>query len=310
MIMVFGSIHITVSVVAARQPLPGERVDGGERQIRPGGRGTAVALAAQRFGVQTQMVGAVGDDAFADHALDRLRLAGTDLRRVRHLAGQATGLSCVTALAGALPATVTAPGANEAVRAHWIGDDELGACRSLLVDPALPAGPALALARRARQCGCRTLLLAAPWPRQVVPPGLFDWVIIDAAGLRQVSNDALLPPPAPPTDWSAPAQRLAALLDCRLALYLAEAGAWTVDAGGVRQRRNGWRAPIRDPATAFDTFAGVFAAALNQGLTEPRAADHAIAAAALLDTRHGPPATPPDRSTIEDALLREAVASR
>lgn len=307
MILVFGAIRIALSIDAPRLPLPGEQLVGGERRMRPGGRGVAVALAAQRFGVQTQLVGAVGGDAFGDLALDGLRLAGVDVRGVRHLDGQATGLSCVTAVPGCgEAAAVVAQGANAAVQAHWVGDAELGACRSLVVDLELPVAQSCALARRARESGCRTVLLAAPWSRQSVPPGLFDWTLIDLAGLRQAAADSR--GPADTVDWALHARRLADQLGGPLLLYLADAGAWTVDADGVRQRRRSLRQATASPATAFDAFAGVFAVAIGQGLSESRAVDHAIAAAALQDPRRGALAMLPDRRAIEDALMREMVA--
>ena len=150
MIMVFGSIHMTVTVDAPRLPRPGEVLGGANRHVRSGGRGADLALAVRRFGVSTQLVGAVGDDDFADVALDRLRLAGVDIRRVRHLSGQATGLACVTAVAGSPSAEVVAPGANAALRAHWVSDDELAACRSVLTHGEVPIAQCLALASRAR----------------------------------------------------------------------------------------------------------------------------------------------------------------
>jgi ribokinase len=314
MLMVFGCLHMTVTVEVPRLPhlgevlgaVPGELLDGGAaRRLQPGGRGAALALAVRRFGVPTQLVGAVGDDGFGEPVLDPLRLAGVDITRVRHLSGRATGVACVTAVAGSPPAVVVAPGANAGLRAHWVGDDELAACRSLLTHAEVPCGQSIPLAMRARHAGCRTLLQATPWCAATPPPrGVFDWVIYEPATLRQACADLRLATGV--VDAADALARVADALDARTLLYRAEGGAIAADPAGACRRRSGLAQPVADPAAAFDVFSGVFAAALNQGMGESRAIDHALAAAALTSTSSpegGPQAGQPTRCAIEDALL-------
>jgi ribokinase len=300
MLMVFGSINMDISVPVPRLPQPGETLLGGAAVFSPGGKGANQAHAAQRFGVPTMMVGAVGDDAFADAALDKLRLAGSDLRRVRHLAGTATGLACINVAEEGENAIVVAPGANAKVRAHWVPDDELAGCRNLLLQLEVPAEESVALARRARALGCRTLLNAAPWTAVALPPDLFDWLIVNAGELRQACTQLHLLREGEGAAESA--CRLAARLQCRVLLTLGSGGALIADAKGVQLRRRALRVDVVDTTGAGDTCAGVFAAALNQGLGEARALDHAVAAAGLACTRRGAQVAQPTRHQIEDAL--------
>jgi len=305
MIMVFGSIHMTLTVDVPRLPRAGEVLSGVHRHLRSGGRGADLALAVRRFGVPTQLVGAVGDDDFGDAALDRLRLAGVDIGRVRHLSGQATGLACITAVAGSPPTEVVSPGANAALRAHWISDEELGACRSLLTHGEVPIAQSLALATRARHAGCRTVLQVSPWAHGTQPPrGVFDWIVIDAPSLRRACAELHIAGEA--VDAADALSRLAATLKTHALLYRAEAGAIVADPQGLCRRRAGHALSVANAAAAFEVFTGVFAAGLNQGLSEASAIDHAVAAAALATSPSpdsGRLATPPCRSAIEDALL-------
>jgi ribokinase len=79
MLLVFGSINLDPSFTCARLPAPGETVRAEGCLMSPGGKGANQAHAAQRYGVPTWLVGAVGTDAFAAPALQGLRERGVDL---------------------------------------------------------------------------------------------------------------------------------------------------------------------------------------------------------------------------------------
>ena len=101
MILVFGSINIDVIVPVPALPGPGETVLGGDYALLPGGKGANQALAALRAGTEVMMAGAVGEDGFADAALELLRREGVDLSLVRRVnrptgcAGRQSGSGCV-----------------------------------------------------------------------------------------------------------------------------------------------------------------------------------------------------------------------
>ena len=95
MIVVFGSINIDFLLRVARLPGEGETVAGQDVALAPGGKGANQALAARRAGALVKLVGAVGNDAFADLALANLVASGVDLSGLRR-ADRPTGAAFIT----------------------------------------------------------------------------------------------------------------------------------------------------------------------------------------------------------------------
>ena len=109
---VVGSINLDLVARVERLPRPGETVGGAELRRLPGGKGANQAVAAARLGARVRMIGAVGDDGFADEALAGLRSAGVELELEQ---GGATGLAFVLIDAAGETEIVVVPGANAAL---------------------------------------------------------------------------------------------------------------------------------------------------------------------------------------------------
>jgi ribokinase len=75
---VVGSINLDLVARVERLPRPGETISGATLERFPGGKGANQAVAAARLGAKVKLVGAVGDDGFAEEALAGLREAGVD----------------------------------------------------------------------------------------------------------------------------------------------------------------------------------------------------------------------------------------
>ena len=106
---VVGSINLDLVLRLERLPRPGETVSGGELARFPGGKGANQAVAAARLGASVRMVGAVGDDAFADEALVGLRDADVDTHLTRV---GTTGVAMIYVDAAGETEIAVAPGAN------------------------------------------------------------------------------------------------------------------------------------------------------------------------------------------------------
>jgi ribokinase len=89
---VVGSINLDFVARMERLPRPGETVAARQFSRHAGGKGANQAVAAAQFGASVRMIGAVGNDDFAEEALGGLIAAGVELELERK--GQ-TGVALV-----------------------------------------------------------------------------------------------------------------------------------------------------------------------------------------------------------------------
>jgi len=288
MIVVFGSINVDVVVPVPHLPVAGETVLGGDYAIAPGGKGANQALAARRAGAVVTMVGTVGRDAFAEAALSRLRDEGVDLDLVAS-SHRPTGCAAITVDPRGENLIAVASGANLATAAAQVPDDRLGPKTILLLQREVPSAENAVLIERARARGARIVLSLAP--AGPIAPARVENIDILIANEGEAASLG---------DVSEVARRLRRALvitqGAAGATALLAAGAWlTVPALAID--------PV-DTTGAGDTFAGVFAAGLDQVLPLERALRRASAAAALACLAVGAQAAMPDRAAIDAAAER------
>ena len=108
-----------VVVQSERRPATGETLLGATVSFLPGGKGLNQAIAAVRQGVPTAMVGAVGNDAFANSLRSFLADNDVDCSGVREVDGPATGVAIIQVAEGDNAITV-ASGANLAFHAEGL----------------------------------------------------------------------------------------------------------------------------------------------------------------------------------------------
>ncbi len=77
-VVVLGSVNMDLVARVARLPKPGETLMGSDFVTVPGGKGANQAVAVARLGVETAMVGRVGDDGFGEVLRDRLSSENID----------------------------------------------------------------------------------------------------------------------------------------------------------------------------------------------------------------------------------------
>jgi ribokinase len=127
-VAVVGSINLDLVARCERLPRPGETVTGATFERIPGGKGANQALAAARLRADVRLVGAVGEDSFAQEALSLLRGGAVDVDRVRTVA-QPTGVALILVGADGENEIVVAPGANRAAEAGELGDTDAVLCQ-------------------------------------------------------------------------------------------------------------------------------------------------------------------------------------
>lgn len=289
MILVFGSINIDVLVPVPSLPAPGETVLGSDYRLLPGGKGANQALAARRAGAAVAMAGVVGDDAFAGVALGGLRAAGVDLALVERVA-RPTGLAMIIVGDGGENMISVASGANKSAAAAQVSDAMLHSDTTLVCQMEVPAVENWRLIRRAALAGARTVLNlapAAPLDSDVLRH--IDILVANAEEAATLGDE-----PAPV------AHRV------RQALVVTRGGAGSTAflAGGGQIAIPALPVAAVDTTGAGDTFVGVLAAGLDQGLALEAALRRASAAAGLACLAHGAQSAMPDRAAIEEAVRR------
>jgi ribokinase len=287
MILVFGSINVDLVVPVQRLPRPGETLLGGDYALLPGGKGANQAMAAARAGAEVVMVGAVGHDAFAAVALDPLAQAGIDIGLVRR--GEAsTGCAAIMVAEGGENLIAVASGANAKLRADFVPDRLLRPATLLVAQMEVPPDETIAVLRRARGAGGRTIVNLAP-AVSLAPDALreIDFIVANEGEAATLG--------AEPAQFAE--QIGEALVVTRGAkgacAYLRDGGLRTVPALPI--------API-DTTGAGDTFVGVLAAGLDRGAALAVALREASAAAGLACLARGAQTAMPDRAAIDAAL--------
>lgn len=310
-VVVVGSVNVDLVVSGERLPAPGETVTGGTFSRHGGGKGANQAVAAARLGVETILVGAVGDDDLGRAARAVLSSDAVDTRFVE-TAPTATGVALILVGAGGENLISVAPGANATVppEAVALAFRELGltAADVVLVSNEIPGEAVVAALSFARSAAARTILNPAPasgigrealGTASIVTPNRGELVALAAAlGLEPADHD--------------PATVARALLEAaRLAdavvVTLGPAGALLVDRSGEA------RAPAptvhaTDATGAGDAFNGCLAASLATGLGLRDALRRAVVAGAIATTRTGAREGMPTAAALDDAIAAMGTA--
>lgn len=275
MLVIFGSINVDLVARVARLPAPGETLAGSEFFSASGGKGANQALAARRAGADVALFGAVGRDAFAMQALAGLRSAGVDLAGVAEVAAP-TGVALIQVVDGGENAIVVVPGANAFARESQLSDVALPRTGTLLMQLEVPLAEVNRLARRARACGMRCVLNAAPVA--ALPHTLLaslDLLIVNEHEAAMLA--ATLGLPLEPESF---ARTLFDRLGLRAAVTLGARGALAIVDGRVL-RAAPPAVKVVDTTGAGDAFAGALCAALDRGASPAASLAEGVAAGAL-----------------------------
>ncbi len=246
--------------------------------ILPGGKGSNAAVAAARQGVQVALVARIGDDDFGRMGLDLWRREGIDARHVAQAMGERNGVAQIQVFDDGDNSIAVFAGAGAGLAAHHAraATAVLQACRVVMASNEVPLACSAEAFAIARAAGAITLL--NPAPALPLPAALLAQVDVLTPNETELLALAGLP--------------VGSAIDAAAATLLARgvgAVLVTLGAAGCRLFRTalpplaqpGWPVPVADTIGAGDTFTGVLAAALAQGLDLPAAMQRANVAAAL-----------------------------
>ena len=289
MILVAGSANLDFVVRAPHIPIAGETVLGYDFRTYPGGKGANQAVACARAGnAETEMLLAVGEDAFAEPIEASLHEAGVRTHIVR-MRDRPTGTAFICVSAVAENAITVAPGANEALDGSHL--PSLAGCTHLLLQLEVPLLTVVAYARAARSQGVRVVLNAAPaqsLPQELV--ALVDILIVNEIELAKVSGRN--------GDIAHCLERV----DVPCAVVTLGAGGCWARVGHELMMERGLSVTPVDTTAAGDTFCGVLTAALSKRANMQEALRKANAAGALACTRMGAQSSIPTYEEVESFL--------
>ena len=293
MILVAGSANLDFVVRAKHIPTPGETVLGFDFKTFPGGKGANQAIACARAGgSQTQMLLALGDDAFAQPLEASLKAAHVYMH-IKRVADKPTGTAFICVSDDAENAITVAPGANNALTTEDL--PPLAGVSHLLMQLETPLAAVTAYAQAAQTQGVKVVLNAAP--AQTLPTellALVDILIVNEGELAALSDHPgsveqnLARVPVPCVIVTLGGEGALARLNDPLNGQLIRQAAFPVK-------------PI-DTTAAGDTFCGVLVAALSQGQTVAQAMRQACAAGALACIKPGAQSSIPTQSELATFL--------
>lgn len=289
MILVAGSANLDFVVQAPHIPAPGETVLGRDFKTFPGGKGANQAIACARAGgTPTEMLLALGNDAFATPIELSLRDAGVRTHVVR-IDDQSTGTAFICVSDDAENAITVAPGANNGLRASHL--PPLERFSHLLLQLETPIDTVTAYARAARSQGVKVALNGAP--ARVLSTellSLLDVLIVNEGELATVSGST-----------GRIDQSMKRIDVPCIVVTLGERGCCArVDGELILQ--DGFPVTPVDTTAAGDTFCGVLVASLGKGLAMPEALRQANAAGALACTRLGAQSSIPTHAELQTFL--------
>jgi ribokinase len=305
-VVVVGSVNSDVTARVGTLPRPGETVAGSDLRLLPGGKGANQAVAAARAGARVRLVGALGNDELARTPREFLAAEGLDLTGLVTVDGPA-GTALILVDADGENVIVIIPGANATVDSQRVGALDLGPRDVVLLQNEIPEPANLAAARRARECGARSVLNLAPYR----DTGAELLETVDVLVLNETEYAALSRRWGPGV--SGPAVPVDTVGSSGADLNRPGNGdvVVTVGAAGVRARVNGnpiavpaYNVPVLDTTGAGDCFCGAFGAALAAGHASDAALRFATAAAAVAVQRYGAAPAMPTRAEIEAVLER------
>jgi len=302
-ILVFGSINMDLVARVPRLPLPGETLTGNSFVSVPGGKGANQAVACARLGMQTRLVGRVGEDVFGGSLRDHLQKEGVLVEGVGTAAGTPSGVAVIAVSEQGENVIIVIPGANGIV-----GDADLDHLRSvidgarvLLLQLEVPMDTVVKAARLGRAHGMTVIL--DPAPAKPLPDELYPLVDILTPNMTEAGILA-----GHPVESVEDAKQAAQVLHRRgvtsVIVKMGGEGAYSL----TEKEGKHW-APFKvrvvDTVAAGDAFNGALAVAVCEGRLFHEAMLWGMAGGALAVTKPGAQEAMPYR----EELLRLLEAS-
>ncbi|WP_291553209.1 ribokinase [Bosea sp. (in: a-proteobacteria)] len=300
-ILVFGSLNVDLVTQVRSIARPGETVLAASYETLCGGKGANQAVAAARVSApgRVAMAGRVGADGFGRICLDNLAANGVHIGHVMQ-AAEPTGCAFISVDARGENAITVASGANAAVSAADAPLAPTGA--TLILQMEVPLAASLAAARQIREAGGRVVWNLAPVPHELDREALR--LLLAAADILVVNEHEAVAAATclgnPEAGLEAAGSLLATTGHVTCVVTAGAKGAIAFHPDGSRIDAAAAAIEPVDTTGAGDTFVGILAASLADGMDWPAALARACKGASLACLAHGAQTSMP----TADALLQ------
>jgi ribokinase len=302
-LLVVGSINMDIVSNVKKFPLPGETIPSTATSFFPGGKGANQAVAAARAGGSCAMIGAVGEDPFAETLINALYNNGIATEQVLRKKGT-SGFAIITVNEEGENHIILSEGAN-----GQLTPDDVAASAgnwsnvyAVLLQNEIPWETNLSVMTSASKSGVNVFYNPAPArpiPEHVFP--LIHTLIINETEAAVISGLAV----NDPSTAREAATWVLAKGTKSVIITLGEKGCFYQNGQGESATISAFRVKPVDTTAAGDTFFGAYTAASANGLPVEKALTYAAAAAALAVTKAGAQSSIPDKAEIEAFLLSE-----
>lgn len=163
-VVVIGSLNMDCVLEVEHIPAVGETVLGKNMSLIPGGKGANQAYALGRLGTHTEMIGAVGNDAFGKVLVQNLETAGVLTSGIQKMDEVPSGQAFIHVSETGENNITVIQGANQKIGRDWleIHENNLKACEVLVMQLEIPLDIVVYAAEKAKQYGKLVVLDPAP----------------------------------------------------------------------------------------------------------------------------------------------------
>lgn len=307
-IVIFGSVNMDLVARVKSIAKSGETVLSRRADSFFGGKGANQAVAAARISrgseVQVAMVAAVGQDPFGQACRDNLFDNGVDIAAVR-ITNEPTGCAFITVDENGENAITVASGANMALKATDLSEDLLARTAVLVLQMEVPIPENLEVARRAGMLGATIIWNFAPAPHLSSATEMASLLTVTNV-LVVNEHEAIAVAQVLGLDVGSDFLEAGTEISHRYGpVCIVTAGA----RGAVAIHRDGTQVHARarsiipvDTTGAGDTFVGVLANGIAEGLAIGEAMERACLAASQACLASGAQNGMPYRETLDDLL--------
>jgi ribokinase len=299
-IIVVGSSNTDMVIKAAKFPLPGETILGGEFFLFPGGKGANQAVAAARLGGNVIFIAKVGNDIFGEQALQQFKREGIITDYIAKDPDRPSGVALITVDSKGENTIAVAQGSNGALSSDDVqkAESEFEKSDIVLTQLETPLQTILHVAKLVGKFQKRLILNPAPGMK--LPDDLFPSLYLITpnesetevlTGISVRDNSSI----------KRAAEKLKEMGVANVIITLGSEGAYLYnDAGGKHIPTKKVKAV--DTTAAGDVFNGALAVALSENRTLEQAAEFANHAAAISVTKMGAQASAPYRKELMNNL--------